>query len=52
MEINVKMMSEEAYRTLQKDCEGILKMINDHPTDSSWLKNYLGFEPYEVKNMS
>lgn len=49
MEINIKMMTEEAYRTLQKDCDGVLKMINDHPTDSSWLKDYLGFEPYEVK---
>ena len=49
MEINIKMMTEEAYRTLQKDCDGILKMIINHPSDSSWLKDYLGFEPYEVK---
>lgn len=49
MEINIKMMTEEAYRTLQKDCDGVLKMICDHPSDGSWLKDYLGFEPYEVK---
>ena len=49
MEINIKMMTEEAYRTLQKDCDGMLKMIINHPSDSSWLKDYLGFEPYEVK---
>lgn len=49
MEINIKMMTEEAYRTLQKDCDGVLKMIFNHPSDSSWLKDYLGFEPYEVK---
>lgn len=49
MEINIKMMTEEAYRTLQKDCDGVLKMIINHPSDSSWLKDYLGFEPYEVK---
>ncbi len=49
MEINIKMMTEEAYRTLQKDCDGILKMIINHPSDSSWLKDYLGFELYEVK---
>ncbi len=49
MEINIKMMTEEAYRTLQKDCDGVVKMIINHPSDSSWLKDYLGFEPYEVK---
>lgn len=49
MEINIKMMTEEAYRTLQKDCDGVLKMIINHPSDSSWLKDYLGFKPYEVK---
>lgn len=49
MEINIKMMTEEAYRTLQRDCDGVLKMIINHPSDSSWLKDYLGFEPYEVK---
>ena len=43
------MMTEEAYRTLQKDCDGVFKMIQDHPSDSSWLKEYLGFEPYEEK---
>lgn len=47
MKINIKMMTEEAYRTLQKDCDGVFKMIQDHPSDSSWLKEYLGFEPYE-----
>lgn len=49
MEINIKMMTEVAYRTIQSDCDGILKLINDHPSDSSWLKDYLGFEPYETK---
>lgn len=49
MEINIKLMTEEACRTLQKDCDGVLKMIINHPSDSSWLKDYLGFEPYEVK---
>lgn len=49
MEINIKIMTEEAYHTLQKDCDGVLKMIINHPSDSSWLKDYLGFEPYEVK---
>lgn len=49
MKINIKLMTEEAYRTLQKDCDGVLKMIINHPSDSSWLKDYLGFEPYEVK---
>lgn len=51
MEINIKLMTEEAYRTLQKDCDGVLKMIINHPSDSSWLKDYLGFEPYEVKEI-
>lgn len=49
MQINVKMMSEEAYKTLQKNYEEVAKMINDHPSDCSWLKDYLGFEPFEEK---
>mgnify|MGYP000009366175 FL=1 len=49
MEIDIKMMTEEAYRTLKKNYEEVYKMICDHPSDSSWLKDYLGFEPYEVK---
>ena len=49
MEVNIKMMTEEAYRTLRKNYEEVYKMICDHPSDSSWLKDYLGFEPYEVK---
>lgn len=49
MEINVKVMSEEAYRTLKKNSEEVYEMIVNHPSDSSWLKDYLGFEPYEIK---
>ena len=49
MEINIKMMTEEAYRTLQKNYSDIYSLIVDHPSDSSWLKDYLGFEPYETK---
>ena len=47
--IEVKIMTEQAYKTLQKNYREIAKMINDHPSDGSWLKNYLGFEPYETK---
>lgn len=49
MEINIKLMTEEAYKTLQNNYEEIYMMIIDHPSDSSWLKDYLGFEPYETK---
>lgn len=49
MKIDIKMMTEEAYRTLKKNYEEVYKMICDHPSDSSWLKDYLCFEPYEVK---
>lgn len=42
-------MTEEAYATLQKNIEDICKQIQDHPSDGAWLKNYLGFEPYETK---
>lgn len=50
MEINIKLMTEQAYKTLQKDFEGVYKMILEHPTDATWLKDYLGFEPYETKS--
>lgn len=49
MEINIKMMTEEAYITLQKNIGEVFKQINNHPSDSTWLKDFLGFEPYEVK---
>ena len=47
--IEIKIMTEQAYKTLQKNYEEVTKMINDHPSDASWLKGYLGFEPYETK---
>ena len=50
--IDVKLMTEKAYKTLQKNYAEVTKMINDHPSDSSWLKSYLGFEPYETKKYS
>lgn len=49
MEINVKMLTEEAYRTLRKDAKGVYDMILQHPSDATWLKDYLGFDPYEEK---
>lgn len=49
MEINIKLMTEEAYKTLQTNYEDVYKMLQDHPSDASWLKGYLGFEPYEEK---
>jgi hypothetical protein len=49
MKINVKCMTEEAYKTLQKNCKDVYQMILDHPSDCSWLKEYLGFEPFETK---
>ncbi len=52
MEINIKYMKEVAYVTLQKNPEEVYKRIVNHPNDSSWLKEYLGFDPYEVKEYS
>lgn len=49
MEINVKLMTDEAYVTLQKNTEETYKQIQNHPSDGSWLKDFLGFEPYETK---
>jgi len=49
MQINIKLMSEEAYKTLQKNLDYYYKILIEHPLDSSWLKNSLGFEPFETK---
>jgi hypothetical protein len=49
MEINVKMMTEEAYKTLQTNFQEVYQQIIAHPSDSGWLKDYLGKEPYETK---
>lgn len=49
MEINIKLMTEEAYKTLQKNIDDVYNEILKHPSDCTWLKDYLGFEPFEVK---
>lgn len=49
-QINIKMMTEEAYTTLQKNHKDVYQNIKDHPSDCSWLSDYLGFEPFEQKN--
>lgn len=49
MLINIKMMTEEAYATLQKNYKDVYEQINNHPSDSTWLEGYLGFNPYETK---
>ena len=49
MLINIKMLTDQAYRTIQKNLDDIYKMITEHPSDSSRLKDYLGFDPYETK---
>lgn len=47
--INIKMMKEEAFLTLKKNYKDVYENILKHPSDSSWLIDYLGFEPYEIK---
>lgn len=49
MQINIKLMTEEAYKTLQKNIDEVYEQIIKHPTDCTWLKDYLGFEPFEEK---
>ena len=47
--INVRMFTEDAYRTLQKNYDSAFDEMLKHPSDDSWLKDYLGFEPYETR---
>lgn len=50
MVINVREMTEEAYMTLQRNYKDVYKEILKHPSDSSWLKDYLdGIELYREK---
>ena len=49
MEINIKMMSEVAFLTLQKNADDVFHQIMVHPLDSLWIRDYLGFNPYEEK---
>lgn len=49
MTINIKMMTEEAYKTLQKNYKEVYEEILKHPSDCTWLSSYLGFEPFEIK---
>ena len=52
METNIKFMKEAAYITLQKNPEEVYNQILNHPKDSSWIREYLGFDPYETKEYS
>lgn len=52
MEINIKMMSESAYLTLQKNPKAVYENILSHPLDCSWLTEYLGTDPFEEKKYS
>lgn len=52
METNIKFMKEAAYITLQKNPEEVYNQILNNPTDSSWIREYLGFDPYEIKEYS
>ncbi|MCM1130684.1 MAG: DUF6339 family protein [Roseburia sp.] len=52
MEINIKFMKEAAYITLQKNPEEVYNQILKHPKDSLWIREYLGFDPYENKEYS
>ena len=49
MLINIKMMTEEAYMTLQKNYNEVFELIKNNPLNNNWLENFLGFEPYEIK---
>lgn len=49
MEINVKLLTESAYSELRKNKKEVYRQIVDHPSDCSWLKGYLGYEPFEEK---
>jgi len=49
MQINIKLLKEEALLTLKKNPQNLFEQISSHPNDSCWLKTYLGFEPYEIK---
>ena len=48
-EINIKIMTEEAYRTLQKNYDEVYQQIINHTSDGTWLRDYLGYEPFETK---
>ncbi len=50
MKINIKVMTPEAYLTLQRNYKEVFELIKSHPNDGSWLRDYLGIEPFEPKS--
>lgn len=42
MKINVKLMRQEVFSTLQSNYKKLFSMIKDNPTDSSWLADFCG----------
>jgi len=49
MTINIKLFTDEAYKTLQKNYKNTFDQIQLHPSDDSWLEDFLGFPPYETR---
>lgn len=47
--INVKLVTETAYATIQSNIKEIYKNIVNHPSDSSWVEDLIGCDLYETK---
>lgn len=50
MKINIKLMKQEIFSTLQEHHEKVYEMIKENRTDSSWLEDFCGTSDiYETK---
>lgn len=47
MVINVKLMKESAYETLNHNSKKAFQMIQDNPDEPSWLSTFVHEEPFE-----
>lgn len=49
MKINIKVMKESAYETLANNPKKVFDEIKKHPYDPSWLKDFVGEDPFETR---
>lgn len=47
--IRIKLMKEEAYKTLQNNSKDVFEYIKKYPSKAVWLNEFLGYDPYIEK---
>lgn len=49
-EINIKVMTDTAFKTCQKSSKQIAEEMKNHPSDDAWLPGFIGDNPFQEKD--